>query len=76
VFFTEAVDNVLARVVGDSRWAWISIQNDLGRAADLVFRLPSADPIPAPVAFGALAAALLAAVVILERRVRGVEVVT
>jgi ABC-2 type transport system permease protein len=76
VFFTEAVHNVLARVGGDSRWAWISLQNDLARVADAIFSVRSADPLPAPVAFGALVAAMAAAAVILERRVRGVEVVT
>ena len=76
VFFTAAIDNVLARVVGDSRWRWISLENDLSQAANVIFRVPTADTVPVPVAFGVLAAAVVAAALILERRVRGVEVVT
>jgi ABC-2 type transport system permease protein len=75
VFFTEAVSNVLSRVTGDSRWSWISMETDLSQAADVIFRLPTTAAVPLPVAFGIIGAAILAAAVVLERRVRAVEVV-
>jgi ABC-2 type transport system permease protein len=75
VFFTQAVYGVLFAVSRDTRWAWISIPNDVALAGDAIFRLPLRYDVPVALAFGAIAALVAVAALILERRVRGVEVV-
>jgi ABC-2 type transport system permease protein len=75
IFFTQAIDNVLVEITGDSRWSWISIQNDLAQIGDSLFRLPLSLRIPLPVALVVLIVVVAISGFILERRVRGVEVV-
>jgi hypothetical protein len=55
--------------------SWISVGNDLQQFGDVIFRLPARYQTPWPISVAALAILVAAAVVVLERRVRGVEVV-
>jgi ABC-2 type transport system permease protein len=75
VFFTGALFNVLRFVTGSSSISWMSFSADLSQVGDVIFRLQPKYETPWPVSL--LMVVLLVAVsgVVLERRVRGVEVV-
>jgi ABC-2 type transport system permease protein len=76
VFFTAAMYQVIRQITGTGAWAWISPEDVLDVLGGAIFR--AAAPPPVPVWVAALAAVVLIAgsMWILERRVRGVEVVT
>jgi ABC-2 type transport system permease protein len=76
IFFTAAMYQALAGITGSRAWAWISPEDTLDIIADAIFRSPEPPPLPVPVAILAVIVIIAAAVWILERRVRGVEVVT
>ena len=74
-FFTTAMYQALQRITGSQLWALMSPRDLLAVIGDAAFRIPGQRPVP-------LWAALLAAMVIiglsvavLEKRIRGVEVV-
>lgn len=75
LFFTEAIAVVLRAVVGTTGLAWLSLANSLDQIGNAVFRMPLS--YDSPLAFSVLSVVLVvtAAVVTLERRVRGLEVV-
>lgn len=75
-FFAQAIVGVLAGVTRDSRWAWISVPHDLAQLGDAIFGLPMRDQTPVAVALLVVLAVIVASVLVLERQVRGVEVVT
>jgi ABC-2 type transport system permease protein len=76
IFFGQALFLVLRTVTGDAWWSWISITNDVSQVGDVIFRLPLRNAAPRPLPLVAIAVVLLVSAFILERRVRGVEVVT
>jgi ABC-2 type transport system permease protein len=76
IFFSEALYGVLTVVTGSTRVAWISVTRNFDIVTDAIFRqAPSYDT---PVAVSALVLAGLVAVSlsVLDRQVRGVEVVS
>jgi len=75
LFFTQALFGVLRFVTGDTRLSWISIPFDLSQVGDAIFRLPLRYDTPWVVSLGVLMLLIAASALILERRVRGVEVV-
>jgi ABC-2 type transport system permease protein len=75
IFLTQAIYGVLRGVTGDSSWAWVSFSANLARLGDLIFRLPPEYDTPWPVSALIIAGVIVLSVVVLERRVRGVEVV-
>ena len=76
IFFTQAVQQALVRTTGSRSWALIAPFETLDVIGDKVFRLTTAGPtVPIAAAVAVVAALVVASVVILERRVRGVEVV-
>jgi len=76
IFFTAALYNALRAITGTSAFAWLSPTDCLEIIANAVFRTPSGYRVPVWVAFASIVALMTASVLILERRVRGVEVVT
>jgi len=76
IFFTEAMYGVLTLVTGSTRVAWVSITGNLDRIADLIFRQPARYETPAIVSALVLAGLVAVSISVLERRVRGVEVVS
>jgi ABC-type transport system involved in multi-copper enzyme maturation permease subunit len=76
VFFTEAMFGVLRFITGGTRVSWISFPANLGQVGNVVFRLPPKYQTPWIVSLMMLLALIAASMLILERRVRGVEVVT
>jgi ABC-2 type transport system permease protein len=75
IFFSAAMYQALSAITGSRAWAWMSPEDTLDIIANAIFRIP--DPAPMPVAGAVLAVVVLIAASfwILERRVRGVEVV-
>jgi len=59
----------------DSTLAWLSIPLDLQQIGDVVFRLEPRFNMPVWSAFLMIALLIVASIVVLERRVRGIEVV-
>lgn len=76
IFFSQALYGVVFAMTRDSRLAWISVASDLAQIGDAMFRVPLRFKMSLPIAFLVIAALIVAAGVILEKRVRGVEVVT
>ena len=76
VFFTAAIYQVLRAVTGSRRWALISPQDTLGAIGSGLFGVSRASDVPLAAAL--LVALLLAGVSlwVLDRRVRGVDVVS
>ena len=76
IFFTEAVYGVLRLVTGSSRVAWVSVTANLDQVSDLIFRQPLRYETPVIVSILVLAALIAVSISVLERRVKGVEVVS
>jgi ABC-2 type transport system permease protein len=75
IFFTQAMYGVLYEVTRDSRWAWVSFSANLNQVSAFFFRMRPGYDAPWQVSLLVLAGVVLLAAVVLERRVRGVEVV-
>ena len=75
LFFSQALFGVLRLVTGDTRLSWISVPYALSQVGDVIFRLPLRYDTPWPLAFAVLMALVVVSGFILERRVRGVEVI-
>jgi len=76
VLFTHALYGVVYAVTRTTTFSWMSLQGNLQHLGDVVFRVEPRYDTPAWVTVLALAAIVGAAALVLERRVRGVEVVT
>jgi hypothetical protein len=76
IFFTEAMFNALRVITGSTRVAWISITGNLNQVVDVIFRLPAKYETPVVVSVLVLLALVAVSVSVLERRVKGVEVVS
>jgi ABC-2 type transport system permease protein len=75
IFFSQAIYGVVRGLTRDSTLAWLSIPLDLQQIGDVVFRLDPRFDMPAWSAFLMIALLIAASIVVLERRVRGIEVV-
>ena len=76
MFFTHALYGVVFVVTRNTKFSWMSLQGNLQHLGDLVFRVEPRYDTPAWVTAVALAAIVAGSAWVLERRVRGVEVVT
>jgi ABC-2 type transport system permease protein len=76
IIFTAAMYQALRNITGSDTWAWISPEDVLDVIAAVIFRSSGTPPIPMPAALLVVAVLIGASVWVLERRVRGVEVVT
>ena len=75
IFFSQALYGVLTFVTGGTRLSWLSFPANLQQVGDVIFRLPPLYDTPWPVSFLMVAALIAVSALVLERRVRGVEVV-
>jgi ABC-2 type transport system permease protein len=75
-FFTSAIYGALYAITGSSRVSWISITANLSQVVDVIFRLKPRYLTPWPVSLLVIIGLIVLSTSILERRVRGVEVVT
>jgi ABC-2 type transport system permease protein len=75
VLFTAAMYEALSAITGSRAWAWISPGDTLDIIADAIFRIPNPPAMPVPAALLTVVLLIAASMWILERRVRGVEVI-
>lgn len=76
IFFTDAVFNALRLINGSTRMAWVSITANMAQITDVIFRQPGRYETPWVVSLLVLVALVVLSLSVLERRVRGVEVVS
>ncbi|MEO8071159.1 MAG: hypothetical protein ABI652_07135 [Acidobacteriota bacterium] len=76
LFFSEAMYGVLAFVTGSTRVAWVSVSGNVAVVTDAIFRQPPRYETPVVVSVLVLVGLVVVSMSILERRVRGVEVVS
>jgi ABC-type transport system involved in multi-copper enzyme maturation permease subunit len=75
-FFTTAMFGALYAITGTSRVSWISIGANVTQVVDVVFRLKPRYATPWEVSLLVIIGLIALSISVLERRVRGVEVVT
>jgi ABC-2 type transport system permease protein len=75
IFFSNALYGVLRAVTGSSTVSWISFGNNLAQVGDMIFRVPLRYQTPWPISLLMIVALVAVSAFILERRVRGVEIV-
>jgi ABC-type transport system involved in multi-copper enzyme maturation permease subunit len=76
IFFTAAIYAAMVAITGSTRISWVSVGASLAQVIDVIFRLPPRYATPWAVSLIVLLAIIVIAMSVLERRVRGVEVVT
>jgi ABC-2 type transport system permease protein len=75
MFFTSALFNAIRGITGRSWLAWISPSATLEQIGDVIFRLPPRYDLPTPAAILTIVVLIGLSAFVLERQVRGVEVV-
>jgi ABC-2 type transport system permease protein len=75
IFFTQAVYGVIYAVTRSTALSWLSFSANLAQIGDVIFRQPLKYETPWPVSLLMILVVVGLSGVILERRVRGVEVV-
>lgn len=75
IFFTSALFNALRGITGRSSFAWISPTETLEQIGNIIFRLEPPFSLPPAAAVLAIGVLVGGSIWILERKVRGVEVV-
>jgi ABC-2 type transport system permease protein len=75
IFFSEAIFAVIRAVTLSSSLSWLSFGNSLEQLGDAMFRVPLRYTTPWPVSLMMVAVLLVLSAVVLDRRVRGVEVI-
>jgi ABC-2 type transport system permease protein len=76
IFFTAAIYGVLYAITGSSSLSWVSLGSSLTQVVDVIFRLPPRYSTPWPVSLTVIIGLIVLSISVLERRVRGVEIVT
>jgi ABC-2 type transport system permease protein len=75
LFFTQAIYGVLYIATRSSAFSWVSLSANLAQVGDVIFRLTPEYDTPWPVSFVVIVIVIAVSGIVLERRVRGVEVV-
>jgi ABC-2 type transport system permease protein len=76
IFFTDALSGALQIIFGSTRMSWVSITANMGQVTDVIFRQTPKYETPWIVSLMVLLALVALSISVLERRVRGVEVVS
>lgn len=76
VFFTGAIYAAMYAITGSSSLSWLSLTSNLTQVIDVIFRLTPRYETPWQVSLIVVIGLIAVSISILERRVRGVEVVT
>jgi ABC-type transport system involved in multi-copper enzyme maturation permease subunit len=76
LFFTAAIYGVMVAITGSSRLSWLSLGANLTQVVDVIFRIKPRYATPWPVSLIVILGLVVLSISVLERRVRGVEVVT
>jgi len=75
IFFTQAIYGVLSAVTRSTAFSWLSFSANLAQVGDVIFRQTPQYATPWPVSLMIIVGLVAVSGVILERRVRGVEVI-
>ena len=76
LFFTAAIYGAMLAITGSTRLSWLSVSANVTQVVDVIFRLKPRYATPWPVSLIVILGLVALSMSILERRVRGVEVVT
>jgi ABC-2 type transport system permease protein len=77
VFFSDAVYGIIYLITGSTRMSWVSFPANLRQVGDVIFRLPRRYPdTPFAVSLLVIVVVIGLSAWVLERQVRGVEVVS
>ena len=76
IFFTLAIYGVMVAITGSTKMSYLSVTANLTQVIDVIFRLKPRYATPWPVSLTVILGLIALSISILERRVRGVEVVT
>jgi ABC-2 type transport system permease protein len=76
IFFSQAVYGVLRFITTSTRLSWVAFGNNLAQLGDVIFRVPLHYQTPWPVSLLMVVLLIALSVFVLERRVRGVEIIT
>lgn len=76
IFFTAAIYGAMFAITGSSKLSWLSVGSNLSQVVDVIFRLKPRYATPWPVSLIVIMGLIALSISVLERRVRGVEVVT
>ncbi len=76
VFFTDALFGALRLLTGNTRASWVSISANMTQVSDVIFRQTPRYDTPWIVSLMVLLGLIALSISVLERRVRGVEVVS
>jgi ABC-type transport system involved in multi-copper enzyme maturation permease subunit len=76
IFFTLAIFGVLAAITGGTRMSWVSLGSNQQQVIDVIFREPPRYTTPWQLSLVVILGLIALSISVLERRVRGVEVVT
>ena len=76
LFFTKAIYGVMYAITGSSSMAWLSLGDNLAQVVDVIFRVKPRYDTHWVVCLIVVVGLVVLSISILERRVRGVEVVT
>ena len=76
IFFTAAIYGAMYAITGDSSLSWLSVGSSLSQVVDVIFRIKPRYATPWPVSLTVILGLIALSISVLERRVRGVEVVT
>jgi ABC-2 type transport system permease protein len=75
IFFTQAIYGVVYAVTRSTAMSWLSFSANLAQVGDVIFRLPPKYDTPWILSLVAIITVIVASALVLERRVRGVEVI-
>jgi ABC-2 type transport system permease protein len=76
IFFTLAIYGVMVAITGSTNLSYLSVTASLAQVMDVVFRIKPRYATPWPVSLTVIVGLVVLSISVLERRVRGVEVVT
>ncbi len=76
VFFTGAIYVAMLAITGDTSLSWLSVGANVTQVGDVIFRQTPRYATPWQVSLTVVLGLIVVAISVLERRVRGVEIVT
>jgi ABC-type transport system involved in multi-copper enzyme maturation permease subunit len=76
LFFTAAIYGAMYAITGSTKMAYLSLGANLSQVVDVIFRVPPRYSTPWSVSLIVILGLVALSISVLERRVRGVEVVT
>ncbi len=75
IFFSQALYDVLRFITASTRLSWVAFGNNLTQLGDVIFRVPLHFQTPWPVSLLMVVVLIAVSAFVLERRVRGVEII-